>query len=69
MGLSSCAKMSYLWEQGTGQLGLLWDGRPNSEVLADPNISDEVKNKIRLTGVHGADHGHPVEHTLFVEPN
>ncbi|MBC96756.1 MAG: hypothetical protein CME63_03345 [Halobacteriovoraceae bacterium] len=46
--LSGCAKVSYLWDQGRGQLSLFWDGRENSEVLKDPNIPSEFKEKIRL---------------------
>lgn len=40
--------MSYLWDQGTGQFDLFWRGRPNVEVLADPDVSEEVKAKIQL---------------------
>jgi hypothetical protein len=45
---SSCAKVSYLAEQGVGQLKLQFKGKPNEELLADPNIKDEWKQKIRL---------------------
>ncbi len=44
----SCAKTSYLIEQGVGQVALEWNGRDNSEVLADPKVSKKDKNKIKL---------------------
>ena len=40
--------MSYLWDQGRGQVSLLWSGRNNQDVLEDPAISEEAKSKIRL---------------------
>lgn len=46
--LSSCAKLSYLVEQGTGQLGLEFNGRSNEDVLKDPEVSEKHKDKIRL---------------------
>lgn len=45
--LTSCAKMSYLYEQGSGQFGLLWNAKKNDELLSDPSIPSEVKRKIR----------------------
>lgn len=45
---SSCAKVGYLTEQGIGQFKLQWRGRPNEELLNDPKIKDEWKQKIRL---------------------
>ena len=44
----SCAKISYLTEQGGGQLKLQWSGEKNQKVLDDPSIKDEWKQKIRL---------------------
>lgn len=46
--LSSCAKTAYVVEQARGQIGLQWNGRNNDEVLADPNVKDEHKEKIKL---------------------
>ena len=42
----SCAKVGYLYKQGKGQFQLLYRGRPNHEVLADPEISPQDKGKI-----------------------
>lgn len=44
----SCAKTSYLIEQGVGQVALEWNGRDNDEVLSDPKVSEGDKNKIKL---------------------
>jgi predicted aminopeptidase len=44
----SCAKISYMAEQGLGQVALEWNGKSNKKVLADPKVSDEHKRKIRL---------------------
>lgn len=43
----SCAKTSYLIEQGIGQLALEWNGRSNKKVLADPKVSQADKDKIK----------------------
>lgn len=43
----SCAKVSYVTEQGLGQLSLEWNGEDNEKVLMDPNIKDEHKEKIK----------------------
>ncbi len=43
----SCAKIGYLYEQGIGQVKLLYEARDNEEVLKDPNVSDEIKIKIK----------------------
>jgi predicted aminopeptidase len=43
----SCAKLSYLTEQGLGQAKILSDARDNSKVLEDPNVKEEHKEKIR----------------------
>lgn len=45
---SGCAKTIYIAEQTKGQLSLQWNGVENKELLQDPAISIEVKNKIRL---------------------
>lgn len=45
---NGCAKLSYLWDQGRGQMGLLMSGRPNQEILADPQISEETKKKLAI---------------------
>lgn len=47
---SSCAKMSYLFEQGRGQISLLTSAKKNQEILSDPNISQEIKEKVRKIG-------------------
>lgn len=44
---NSCAKISYLTEQGLGQVKILTSARDNAEVLADENVSDEIKEKIK----------------------
>ena len=46
--LSSCAKFSYMSEQAIGQIALEWNGVDNDELLEDPNVSAEIKNKITL---------------------
>lgn len=48
--LSSCAKMGYLYEQGTGQLSLLTSAKKNTELLNDPSISPEIKEKVQKIG-------------------
>lgn len=42
--------LGYLSEQGLEQTKLQWSGRENQEILKDPEVSDEVKRKIRLIG-------------------
>ncbi len=44
----SCSKLSYVWEQGVGQARLQLQGRPVTQVLNDPVISQEVKTQIEL---------------------
>lgn len=44
----SCAKVSYLTEQGVGQFKLQWNGVENKVILNDPKISEDWKRKIRL---------------------
>ncbi len=44
---SSCAKLSYLYEQGVGQAQIILEARDNEEVLNDSNIPDDFKKKIR----------------------
>lgn len=46
--MSSCAKLGYLIDQGKGQWQLISQGRKNSDVLSDPQVSEEHKQKIRL---------------------
>ncbi|MBL7666079.1 MAG: aminopeptidase [Bacteriovoracaceae bacterium] len=48
LSLSSCAKFGYLWEQGWGQMDLLWDAEDNEDVLKDEKINELHKLKIRL---------------------
>lgn len=44
----SCSKTTYSIKQAFGHFSLEWNGRDNSDVLADPKVSSEVKHKIRL---------------------
>ena len=44
---TSCAKISYLYNQGKGQFQLLYQGRLNHKVLNDPRISSKDKDKIK----------------------
>ncbi len=46
--ITGCAKTAYVIEQTSGQISLQWKGRKNSEVLADPDVLPEHKEKIRL---------------------
>ena len=39
--------MGYLYKQGKGQFQLMYQGRPNQEVLGDPDVSPEDKEKIK----------------------
>ena len=43
----SCAKLSYLTEQGIGQVKILTNARENKEVLSDPKIKQIDKEKIQ----------------------
>lgn len=47
LNLVSCAKFSYVIEQGIGQFKLGWNSVKNQEILADEKISHEIKDKIR----------------------
>lgn len=44
---SSCAKVSYVTEQGLGQISLEWNGEDNEKVLMDPDVKEEHKEKIQ----------------------
>ncbi|MFN8371128.1 MAG: aminopeptidase [Bacteriovoracaceae bacterium] len=46
----SCAKLSYLWEQGPTQLKIHFNAIPNDKVLKDPLVTEEQKRKIRKIG-------------------
>lgn len=46
--LLSCSKTHYLIKQGLGQVALEWNDRDVVDVLNDPKISNEIKNKIKL---------------------
>jgi len=48
----SCAKISYIVEQGKGQFNLLSDARKNDELLNDPNVSEEHKEKVKKIQVY-----------------
>jgi predicted aminopeptidase len=45
---TGCGQLSYLTEQGVQQMKIQWGGRSNDEVLKDPKISEEKKQKILL---------------------
>lgn len=40
--------LSYITEQGIGQMKLQWRGKKNDEVLKDPKVSESIKRKILL---------------------
>jgi predicted aminopeptidase len=46
----SCAKLSYLTEQGIGQARIQWRGQDNDEVLKEGKLSEEEQRKIILIG-------------------
>jgi predicted aminopeptidase len=48
--LVGCGTPGYLIEQGMGQLKLQWRGEKNEKLLANPNVAEDVKFKIRLIG-------------------
>lgn len=50
--LLSCAKVSYLMEQGVGQMNLQQSARANAEVLADPTVAEAEKEKIRQIALY-----------------
>lgn len=45
--MTSCAKVSYLWDQGWGQMSLLNNAVKNDLLLDDPKVKEDVKEKIR----------------------
>lgn len=47
LSLSSCAKVSYLAEQGVGQIKLLTTARDNHWVINDPETPQEIVQKIQ----------------------
>lgn len=50
MQFSSCAKVGYLFEQGSAQLGLQSRAKANEEVLKSPRIHRKDKEKIKYIG-------------------
>jgi predicted aminopeptidase len=44
----SCSKLSYVTDQGIGQIGLLYNAKDNQKLLNDPEVDEESKRKIRL---------------------
>jgi predicted aminopeptidase len=44
----SCAKVSYIAEQGVGQLSLEYGDIDNAEFLNDPNQDEKYKHKVRI---------------------
>ena len=47
---SGCAKVSYVLNQGVGQLKLQNNGQDNDKVLKDPLVKEKDKEKIRKIG-------------------
>lgn len=45
---AGCGQLSYLTEQGVQQMKIQWGGRSNDDVLKDPKLTDEQKQKILL---------------------
>lgn len=45
--LCACAKLGYIAEQGAGQLKIQWSAIPNKNVLEDPKVLNEHKEKIK----------------------
>ncbi len=43
----SCAKVTYVTEQGWGQFKIQWNGRGYEEVLEDPKVPADVKGQIK----------------------
>lgn len=50
--LSSCANVGYVVTQGIEQFRIQIKGIKNKKVLEDPEVSDDIKNKIRIIGVY-----------------
>ncbi len=50
LGFISCAKISYVFDQGVGQLRIINRATPNSEVLKDAKVSANEKSKIKKIG-------------------
>jgi predicted aminopeptidase len=46
--LAGCTMPRYLFKQSIGQLKIQTSGEPNEKVLADPRISQEHKDKIKI---------------------
>lgn len=46
--MGSCAKFSYVIEQGIGQAKIQWGGIKNEKVLSDSQVKESDKEKIRL---------------------
>ena len=45
--LGGCAKLAYLWEQGTQQIALRMAGKENQQLLTDPEVPIQHRKKIR----------------------
>lgn len=45
--LSSCSKSLYIYKQAIGQMSLELDGKNNSEILNDPKVKKNIKEKIK----------------------
>jgi predicted aminopeptidase len=45
---TGCGQLSYLTEQGVQQMKIQWKGRDNDDVLKDPKVTEEQKQKILL---------------------
>jgi predicted aminopeptidase len=46
--VSGCAKWKYVFDQGLGQMQIQFKAQDNDKVLADQNIKQDVKDKIKL---------------------
>lgn len=48
LALANLRCLGYLWHVSSNQVGLLWERRPVSEVLADPATPKKTREKLRL---------------------
>ena len=48
MILTSCAKVSYITEQGLGQIGLEYNDQDVDDFLNDPSVEKEFKDKVKM---------------------
>jgi len=48
--LGACSNIPYYWQAMQGELEILHKRRPIAEVLQDPSVSEDVKERLRLAG-------------------